>query len=503
MANEQYIRFEDFSGGIDDTTASHLLALNESPEIINFWSLAQFGILVKRHGYAKLNTDALASAAICGLTKYFTVAGGAWTVAACGYNLYSITDAGVSADIVTGTLSATGNETHFLTINDLLYFCNGNATDRYMKWDGSTAVTSANATGPTDSGNVTVKHIFWDSIMNRMWAIGGGVWGSKAYYSGILLPEAWSGYESFSPDDGDALVCGCCTSSRRLFFKSRSIFALYGSAPSEFFKTKIQSDYGTDAPRSVVVDGDDVYFFGSDGRFHLLSGNKPIVISFKVDNTCRNISKSMRAKVAGTKYYHYILWSYADGASVNNKVLVYDTRTGSWSRFHGISASCWHTIIHGAASYAAIFGGSPATSGRVYTFDSGLSDDGANIYWSWRSKTLSPGLGWPFPCDLGRIYLLAKRSTTRSISWNIDASYGSRTVAGSFAFTTTGATYGDGSLYGDGTVYGGADFEKKSAPCPLSGDEFRILISGTDQDEVFIKKVALSFRQTRGEGWAK
>lgn len=508
MAREtEWVRFEDFSGGADTTSAHHLLAMNESPEIINFWPLHRFGELVKRGGSVYLNTDTanggnendgrLAAAAITGITKAYYSGGTQFVVVNCGNNLYSITDAGLKDDITTGTLNATGAETFFEMYGDNLYIVNGNSTDLYMKWDGSADVSSGNATKPATV--TSLVYLFWHDLMKRMIILGGGSYGDNAYYSNVNLPESNQGFEAFRTQSGDRLVCGCSTSTRAVIFKRRSIFAWYGSSPAEFYKPRIYANHGTEAPRSVVVDGDTVYYFGSDSLFHALQGNKPVTIGNKVSITTKAIAKAMRSKVAGTKYYDYILWAYSDNGTSNNRVLAYDTRTGAWTFFWGLLVNCWHTNIGAADDYQVVFGVSNAI-GRVNKFDTTTSDNGSKIPYQWLSKAFSPGIGWPLRTQMNRIYMWAKADNT-TINWSIDAEASARRKSGSFTYVASGATYGDGSLYGDGTVYGGSDFVIKDMPCPLSGSEYRLIISGNDTKAVRIRRIALSYKQIRGEGW--
>ena len=505
MAREtEWVRFEDFSGGLDTTTAHHLLAMNTSPDIVNFWPMDRFGELVKRGGSVYLNTDAanagdgaLAAAPITGLTKAYFRAGTQYTLANCANNIYRITDAGVKSDITTSTLAGTGLETYFEMLNDNVYIVNGNTTDLYMKYDGSGAIASANATKPATVTSLT--YLFFHPLMGRMILIGGGAYGNNAYYSNVLLPESNQGFEPFVTNEGDDLVCGCSTSTRAVMFKRRSIFAWYGSGPSEFAKPRLYSNHGTDAPRSVVVDGDIVYYFGSDLLFHALEGNKPVTIGNKVKKTTQAIAKAMRSKVCGTKYFDYILWAYSDNGTTNNRVLAYHTQTGAWTFFWGLNVAQFFTQIGAADDYRVMFGESGST-GRVNKFDTTTSDNGSKIYYTWMSPAMSPGMGWPLRVDWQKIHIWAKADNT-TINWSLDAEASSRRKNGTFTYAASGAVYGDGSAYGDGSVYGGADFTYKNGVIGLSGSESRLVISGNDTKAVRIRRIALSYKQCLGEGW--
>lgn len=514
----EIIRYDDFSGGLNDNTAPHLLDKNESPDMCNLYPLSQFGALVQRNGYAELNTDAangggsnagrLAEAAICGLTKFYQYGGTQVVVAACKNNVFSISDAGAIADITTGTLSATGAQTYFATLNDTLYICNGNATDKYMKWTGTGTFASASATSPqVSAADVAMKYIA--TFQNRMAGVGTGVYGDYWFYSDTLLPETWTGnnagYIQFKTNDGDTLQCFVEIPGGGIFFKRNSVLAMYGTAPTEWSAPYPLFDrLGTFSPRSVLAKGGEVYFWGSDNIIYRIRSGSYQPIGWRVYQHTKDLHATLKANVAAGQLDRHIWWAYSTNGTYNNKVVVYDTIMDCWTYFEGINASCFFTKgsttdAHGLISGSSLTTG--ANAGRVFTQDSGSTDDGTAVQAWWQSRTEDPNI-WPFRSDITDIWISAYGSNALNIGWTLTCDDQRLSKNGIFPITAPGTPLGEFQL--DVSTLGGLAYQviHQTMPAGVNAASFRIQVINVDSGkQMIVRRIALKQKGDRGIGW--
>ena len=69
--------------------------------------------------------------------------------------------------------------------------------------------------------------------------------------------------------NADKVTQGKATRSAIYFFKRNSIWAVTGTSPLEFEVENVTMNFGLNAPRGVVSDGQGVYFASDDGIYYV------------------------------------------------------------------------------------------------------------------------------------------------------------------------------------------------------------------------------------------
>ena len=172
----------------------------------------------------------------------------------------------------------------------------------------------------------------------------------RCKWSGLNDSSTWtpsqatqSGYQDIVGTHGNiqAIVGG---ESFGVIFMERAIYRMdYVGTPLIFQFSKIADNIGAFAPKSVVSFGSDIFFLAQDG-FYKLSGGQQLtpIGNGKIDDFfLQDITSNFEGICSAVDSNNSIIcWSYrganSSGAStVNNKMLVYNYATDSWSTCSG------------------------------------------------------------------------------------------------------------------------------------------------------------------------
>jgi hypothetical protein len=255
-----YFRHNDFSGGVNYSVSSYLLADNEAADILNM-KVTKVGSVEKRNGYSMHSTieDGIsASTAAISLFRYYDNAGtGKWLCHA-GNKVWQYDAAGGTwSSITTGVSLRQSSWCNFL--GKALFT---NERDGLCSWDGTTW-TAVSASGAAPYCRYIYAH------NQRVYMAGRDNYPTTLYYSGLRNEALWSdislaganaGYWTLVTPDNSAITGFAPFQGYLAIFTNSAILALVGSYPDEQSFTTVSSQVGCTAPRSIVRVGDSAAF---------------------------------------------------------------------------------------------------------------------------------------------------------------------------------------------------------------------------------------------------
>ena len=297
------------------------------------------GSVVKIPGTSKLNSTVMASGGtVQGIFDY-------WNVGVTGTAVqHRIVHVGTTikkddGDGTFTTLRASlvdGAIPSYAVLEDLLVMASDSNVP--FSWDGTTF--QALAGSPPDFA-FCVMH------QGRLWAAGVDAFSSRLYYSALLNGEDWigagSGEINIDPLDGDRIT-GLVSHLNELWvFKGPnegSIHRITGSAPTgtfAFARQVFARGVGTVAHNTLKRFGTDIFFLWADGSVRSLSStdrfgdmllstvSAPININYLNKQAKQSRLAHAQAAVDEIKGL-YLLTITAEGATVNNVLLIADMR---------------------------------------------------------------------------------------------------------------------------------------------------------------------------------
>lgn len=385
------VDYNDFSGGLDDTTPSTKLPANKAQTARN-WNIRPGGGLSKRSGSVKLNSSAIAGgAAITHIGEFVKSDGTKFILCTAGTKLFKM-------DAMDGTwddlsLTLTDDDNALVTeakMNNLYVICNG--AEAPQKYDGSSA-GALGGSPPTGKIIIHVNNFFF--IANHT--------GNKSriQWSDLATPETWTGtnFLDLDPNDGDEITAVGSLFNNLYIFKNRSIHRM-PIINSPFGRERVATKLGCVGRKAIVnVGGTHLFFLTPDGRFISFDGS---VVS---DVSSRTISQKM-ASLNPTRWKFTSMIDYqkrqqiwitisTGSNSTHNELLIYDYTTGitsgAWMIFTGIAANALLAVTdQRSTSTEKEIMLSGDFSGFVRIQDSGTAnDDGGVIDAFWET-------GWNF-----------------------------------------------------------------------------------------------------------
>lgn len=202
-----------------------------------------------------------------------------------------------------------------------------------MIGEGATNVSLKYSSTPANNTKITRQVPEMDHIIewnNRLW--GASSKDNTVYASKLGDPTNWQYYQGTSMDsyyaqqgtDGQWTGVGTY-SGHIIFFKPNSMCRIYGTAPSNYQVTNVESFGVEDGSRLSVVTINDVIYYKSAIGIMAYAGSNPVCISSKINNVFANVV----AGTEGTKYYATIQTTGQTGA---HHLMVYDIQKGLWMR---------------------------------------------------------------------------------------------------------------------------------------------------------------------------
>jgi hypothetical protein len=256
------------------------------------------------------------------------------------------------------------------------------------------------------------------------------------------------------------------------------------STPANWKQIKIQSPYGSKSPYCVIDYNDkQLYAAIQNGKFVGFSAirgttndaSAALLTIFtagsdrksdRIEPDMFQVQEAQLSKVAGIVYKNraYIALTYGVGATVNNRIYVYDfsisnlrkDQEASWAPWTGINASFF--TIYGGKLYAA----SSGTDGFVYQLESGTYDDNGSAinsyYWT---KELP---GFANEVNFNKDFRYANLLVENSGAWFMDLGYRVDSDSGSGSNKQISLNPG-GSLWGSMVwgrdLWGGGSSQKE------------------------------------------
>lgn len=500
--NKIYKTYIDFSGGQNDTAPPDNLLDSEAAELTNL-DIVTRGGLVSRHGtvYDEWFTDA--ANRIDRIAEIKKTDGTLKRLALINGNL-------VEKTTNTVLIAAWGDSLDWCQFNDKVYLVGGG---RYYVYDGTTCVAVTQVAG--DSLLTTIQGCkYVEKRGNIIFAAGNPLYPNVIYYSQIGDPTYFkSGNAQISSlsDDGDIVTGIKEFHGALLIFKTRSIFAWFGSTPdssTSFIRLEVST--GTKSYRTICNVGNYLFFLGTDGVYALLGTYANIIVTKKVSMSCNTKFATVQnmanyynntpcAVFKDGKYYV----SFADTAAAANNVIgvfAYETWTPGntdnptenepWSFYAGIGVSEFLYSLDGS-----LYMGS-STNTKIMKFsDTNADDSGFPIHWNVKFKNYS--LGAPIHIKkFKRAWIILKQfdvgETVATVTFNID--YGAYTLADE---TMDEALKFDFGSFGE-QRYGWVDTLTKVFRINRKGKRIQLSLSGNSIDNrIFIYGVAFEFKMKK------
>jgi hypothetical protein len=189
------------------------------------------------------------------------------------------------------------------------------------------------------------------------------------------IPEDGGGEINIPSWDGDEFVALQAYGSQLLAFKRSSVWRIYGTDPGEYI-VREQPGGGTINPRTLAVRDQEVYMLGWNGILRYdgagTSAFRQDEVRLIVDRINFDHVDQAVATVANDKYYLAIP---VDGSEVNNAVLIYDCREGTYSFMLGVYVNSFLQIEN------RVFYTSAVEPARVYE----MTGKGDPLHVKWES----------------------------------------------------------------------------------------------------------------------
>ena len=489
-----YRQYSNFAGGTVSRHSPLTLSMSQSPNAKNVWTFGEDGSVVSRNGYRALNDTGIASKPQVGGHILYLANGTKKFITAVGTDIYQGTG-GAFTVIGGGALTGDALQTHFITMNNTMYGCNGNATDGIISWDGVPANAKA-----TDVGGANCRPHFLAYHQGRAWAL---IDGDTLKCSALDDATTWTGADTFQQQvwtqDGGNAVGLLKYGDLLLVFKQNGVSFISGYSPRTYKLNQLISTKGTPSSRGFGLVGGIPYCMSYNG-VERMNGMQfePVPISGPVEDKIDSINDGSMDAVAFGRYKDRFLLVGFDnedtGTAYNDEVLVYDTKYGTWNWWDGINAAYWLTG-DGDDDRGELYHGSADSVGKMWLNNTGLNDaqlnDGSggvaiDQYWTMP----------PFPFNrLFRITVLDRLAVEAytsggSLAITIFDSQDSVVQTKTIAFPSSGETWksADGSVgtFNWGDLWATVEYEFKETLLQAQGRRTQLRIGNQNSGEGFI-----------------
>lgn len=404
----------DFSGGLRTAANPYSLQPNEAQRSENVYWLDTLGGLAGVLGTKNLNDTALAEETFRGFHRYYPSGGEAQFLAAINGKIYRGTT-GANLTALSTPLSSSTDEVYFITINSVVYFCNGNNSDKLMSCTGSGDLIKNVA---SDSSNPYLL-AYWK---DRMWLGLVGDWVKCSEinaYTTFGTAACWS--KLIGQNDNQEMTAFYPYKQYLLVFKRSRIYYITGYSPSTFEPQLLTAAVGCDSPRSIKEVGDVLVFHDANG-YHTLQG---LALDYRKDGTNRPLTHAVSDKmeaiptaqrpfVATGIHRNYLKIAYNDPSltgSYNNNIIEIDMDTERVMCTRPNVKARMFVTCNGEGDGGEVYFCKSDTSGIIQRIEVGskydvLSDGtgGDAIVQRWKSRPF-PLEGFPFIHDAVRMWV--------------------------------------------------------------------------------------------------
>ena len=299
---------------------------------------------------------------------------------------------------------------------------------------------------------------YLEVFKNRMWMAGVPGYPKRIYFSEFLEPESWppSYYADIQLPSGDEITGLKVLGETLVVFSRSAPLVIFGETLFDFVIRRTLSNAGTESHRSVVQIENTLVYLSRQGIFafdgavsRLLSDDiTPLFARYKPGKL------AMSAAVYDTQLKRYRVAVYDENfrastaePETNNCELIYDLRTGSWSRSSKKIGQ--YIILSGPGDKGQIFFSDP-NDGLLYEDGVGTTFDGQEFGFKWKSKAFAPRSA-DIPKQWRYLLLWINQADA---TVGVEVQLNERVIYNGFTFTANalgGGFYGS-SQYGD-TIY--------------------------------------------------
>ncbi len=353
--------------GINPKVNPRLLGDDESPDASNI-TLYQTGAIQDRDVFSQYNSlsGALGNNAITGLFKYYTTTS-KYFIACAGSKVALGSGGAFTTDISpTANTVTAGKFWSAATFNNYEYMFNPSIP--MQKYDTVKSALYTPASYPTTNCAFGTPH------KARIWAARADTTPYRLYWCSLNNGDDWTttgGYLNLP--DLSKEITGIVSWGGYLFiYTETDIYKLLGSTPNDFSLIKTNSTVGSISPRSIRISDIGIISLARTGVF-AFDGNTSHKLSDKVEPLINNISKTQIQNACGIYDGQNRYWlSYTEqGASYNNKILIYDTILKEWYPYNNLNINYFERA-YGGTDKGELYGGSSTTNGIVYQMQSNI-----------------------------------------------------------------------------------------------------------------------------------
>ncbi|MFC5775161.1 hypothetical protein [Ectobacillus antri] len=417
---KQYYPLKDFSLGLNDKAAAHLLDDRELAEATNV--VLGTGWVSKRNGYEQYATF---PAPVRKIYNYLKV-NGHMELLVVSDKLYTQDDT-----ICTAIPGTVGNGDRFSmitvkdrSVNDVALIADGGMLKRYNGIDVAVVTPHLPNTqeqenpGLNELGNLSAFRAL-TMHKGRLYAAAHPVHKNRVSFSHIDPTLGFSVYDYFpavnffdiATNDNDEIIELRTFRDTLVIFCRNTIWALYGNTTSEFQLLKINVPTGCVAPKSVTAVENNLFYLSDTHVYALFATDfntvSAQVISDKVENTLKGISSSEKAKATGVFHENKYYLSFPSGLT-----LVYDVLLQAWTKYTNIQANTF------LVREGRLFFGSE--NKNVYRFGDVYHDEGQPIPFLLKTKRLDFG-SMMNDKKLRRMWIQSKQYEESASGYTIDA----------------------------------------------------------------------------------
>lgn len=449
----------NFNGGLNSTAGPLSLGNNESSSLQNI-DFNKFGSILKRNGYAALNTVAITNSPNSdGMHWFEFVSAGAYASKIMNVGdgkLWKQDDLDGTWDDITGGLTITAdNFCEFETFLNEVYVTNNN--DVPFKWIGS----GDGATMTVPSGLTKAKCVaqFNNYLFLGNVVVSSATYKSRFYWSNLKDTGTWSliNFIEIAKDDGQQIIKMVALGDRLVVFKERAIYNVFFTGDNDipFIVSKSNSPVGCVAQFSVQEVENGLVFLSYDG-FYYYDGNNAYKISSNIQTTLSGYNTARFYQAVSMRQKNknrYFCSLPSSGQTTNDTIVVWDWLLNAFSIYTGIAAAAMTTVYVSAIEERVYFGD---YAGFVYRMDSGTNDNPLNVatainayyYTNWKHyDDIVDQKGVP---SIVVYYQSTNSVLTLAYSYDFESS---DTYSQTFSMATGSDTYGS-AIYG-ASVYAG------------------------------------------------
>lgn len=421
-ASERILSISEFTG-IDQSRGVHSADIGSSPDASNF--ISRYGKLYTAPGAALYGVAAPASAHPSEGGRIYQAfvrdASGADSgrLVMCLHGRFYVSD----LDADTWTPIAAGFESNDWTAvnyrneeNEWIILANGDDPPQY--WDGVSAAAmplnaKQGAAGETSGETLTFSKV--TLLYERLWGAVAQEYPDRVYWSNSFDAEDWEfnyedsenlggGFLDVATFDGTRIQAIVAAFDDVLIFKDKSMHRLNGTYPGEFSLTQVYGSEGTLAPRTIVYNGEALFFLSIDGLC-VYNGMQVSTLAAVGDRKLKDIWNKINPSTIGTacavlKDDIIYLSVPLDGSITNTHVIEYDIRNRTYSLVALPGVDDWLVMREGQKETLLFLSGD-----SLYCYASGNTFYGEPINAHWNSPEITCG-SLSSRKQTGRIYML-------------------------------------------------------------------------------------------------